>query len=227
MVSRIAQTFFSLARTVAFGVTLAAVSVAQSADTIRVVEVLNVALPDSSPPSGTTHALRLSVYHFQGTRWRSDALRSAVIESAQLIAQCRVALTALELRVLETPRRFHFYSTPVSRELLRAIAVSKPGIFFVEDTHNRPAFDAEAIGLGNAGPRPELANTIWVAYGARDLSYALAHELVHVLSDSGEHSTKSGNLMQPETSPRNASLTETQCERLRSRGVVNGLLEQR
>ena len=200
---------------------------ARSTDEIRVVQVRTVPAVDLHVISGATHALRLYVYNFVGTRWSSDEIRSAVIESARLLAQCRVALTAVELQVLETPRRFHFYSTPVSRELLRTIAVSKPGVFFVEDTRNRPAFDAEAIGLGNAGPRPELANTVWVAYGARDLAYALAHELVHVLSDSGDHSTEPDNLMQPETSPRNAKLSEAQCERLRLRGEVNGLLERR
>ena len=113
----------------------------------------------------------------------------AVIESVRLLAPCGVALTRADLQVLEAPREFHFYFTPVSRELLQAIAVSKPALFFVEDTRNRPAFDAEAIGLGNAGTRPELANTVWIAYGAKDLPLALAHELVHVLSDSGSTAT--------------------------------------
>lgn len=198
-----------------------------AADEIRVVQASTVPARELSVAANATHALRLSVYNFAGTRWSADEIRSAVIESARLLAQCRVALAGVELRVLEAPRRFHFYSTPVSRELLRTIDVSKPAVFFVEDTRNRPAFDAEAIGLGNAGSRPELANTVWIAYGARDLPYALAHELVHVLSDSGDHSSEPDNLMRPGTSPRNAELSDAQCERLRSHGEVNGLLERR
>ena len=104
------------------------------------------------------------------------------------------------------------------------IAARKPAIFFVEDTRNNPAFDAEAIGLANANRRPELANTVWIAYGTRDVPNAIAHEIVHVLSDSGEHSSEPGNLMRDETSPANAALTSEQCRRARTRGEENGLL---
>jgi hypothetical protein len=129
--------------------------------------------------------------------------------------------------VVEAPQRFRFYSTPVSRALMRMLTPQRPAIFFVEDTRNRAAFDAEAIGRANSATRPELADTVWVAHGARDLVLALAHELVHVLSDSGEHSADPGNLMRDETSPQNVKLTAGQCERLRARGEANGLLERR
>ena len=127
--------------------------------------------------------------------------------------------------VVEAPRRFHFYSTADSRELMRYIPTAKPAVFFVEDTRNRPAYDAEAIGRGNAANRPELADTVWVAYGARDLPQSLAHELVHVLSDSGAHSEEPDNLMRADTSPSATRLTGSQCERLRARGEANGLLQ--
>ena len=58
---------------------------------------------------------------------------------------------------------------------------------------------------------------------------ALAHaelRIVHVLSDSGEHSDEPGNLMRAETAPGNDTLTAAQCERLRSRGEANGLLRR-
>jgi hypothetical protein len=108
--------------------------------------------------------------------------------------------------------------------LLQDLQVSKPAIFFVDETLNRPAYDAEAIGLANAATRPELANTVWVAHGARDLPLALAHELAHVLSDSGEHSEEPRNLMRAATSPENTRLSDAQCRRLRERGEANGLL---
>ena len=66
-----------------------------------------------------------------------------------------------------------------------------------------PAFDAEAIGRGNSGSRPELRDTVWIALGSRDLGIVLAHELAHVLMDSGEHSDEPGNLMRDETAPEN------------------------
>jgi hypothetical protein len=107
------------------------------------------------------------------------------------------------------------------------MTVVRPAVFFVQDTKNQPAYDGEAIGRANSATRPELADTVWLAYGARQLPQALAHELVHVLSDSGEHSDEPGNLMRDETSPDNTRLTAAQCDSLRSRGEANGLLTRR
>ena len=187
------------------------------------------AVPKAELPvvRSASHDLRLSLYTFQGARWAPNEIFAAVPDSARVLAQCGVALADAELRVLAAARRFHFYSTSVSSELLREFTAAKPAVFFVDDTLNRPAYDAEAIGLENSATRRELANTVWFAYGARDLPLALAHELVHVLSDSGEHSEEPGNLMRTETSPRNTHLSEAQCERMRARGEANGLLARR
>lgn len=210
----------------AFALAAALAGGAQGSEAIRIAEThtLDAARLPSVPSA--THALRLYLYTFQGTRWRAADAMQAAAQAALLLAQCGVTLESVELRVLEAPRRFHFYFTPVSRELLRSLDVTRPAIFFVEDTRNNPAFDAEAIGRGNARARPELENTIWIAHGARDLALALAHELLHVLSDSGEHSTEPGNLMRAETSADNVKLTAAQCERIRSRGVESGLLQR-
>lgn len=202
---------------------LFAVGVA-AADRITSIEVRR--LPPI-PVNGASHELTLHLHTFRGTRWQPGEIMAALTQSAQLLAQCGVALTSADLRVLDAPRRFHYYHTPASRELLRAINAAKPAVFFVEDTRNNPAFDAEAVGLANAGGRPELANTVWVAHGARDLPYALAHELVHVLSNSGTHSDAPGNLMRSDTSPQNTHLTPAQCALMRSHGEANGLLRKR
>jgi hypothetical protein len=205
---------------------LAAGTPAVAADEIRIVETRSI-LVGQAREQGATHALRLTLNMFRGARWTPGEAADAALASGRLLAQCGVVFASAELRVVGAPRRFHFYSTPVSRELLRRLAVAKPAVFFVEETRNVPAFDAEAIGRGNSATRPELADTVWVAYGARDLPLALAHELVHVLSDSGEHSDEPGNLMRDETSPDNTRLTAAQCDSLRSRGEANGLLTRR
>jgi len=195
-----------------------------AAEPARVVETRALSGQPLPALPGATHELRLSLYAFRGSLWTQREIEPAILEAARLLARCGVALAGAELRLLDAPRRFHFYSTPVARELLQGLPVSKPAIFFVDDTLNRPAYDAEAIGLANAATRPELANTVWVAHGARDLPLALAHELAHVLSDSGEHSDEPGNLMRAATSPENTRLSDAQCERLRERGAANGLL---
>jgi len=203
---------------------LCAVAAASGDEEIRVVQTRE--LPLAQPDPGATHRLRLWLHVFSGGRWSQEALGAALLESAALLRQCGIALSRAQLRVVQAPRRFHVYFTPVSRELLARLPVGKPAVFFVDDTRNDPAFDAEAIGRGNAATRPELADTVWVAYGARDLPQALAHELVHLLSDSGAHSEAPGNLMRAETSPRNTRLSAGQCERLRARGKANGLLSK-
>jgi hypothetical protein len=194
-----------------------------AAQRVRIAEARTIILSDK-PDLGASHNLALYVHTFLHTRWRPDVIVQALAEAARLIAPCGVRIERLELRTIEAPSAFHYYSTQQSRELLRLVDVPKPALFFVEDTYNDPAFDAEAIGLANSSTRPELANTVWIAYGARDLSYALAHELVHVLSDSGLHSDEPGNLMHDETTPANSALSGAECERMRSNGVANGLL---
>ena len=173
-----------------------------------------------------THELRISLHVFSESRWVTTDIHAAVKAAASLLAQCGVASTAL-LHEVQAPRRFHFYSTRISRELLRDLPTSKPAVFFVEDNLNRPAFDAEAIGRANAATRPELADTIWIAHGARDLGVTLAHELVHVLADSGAHSDAPDNLMRAETAPGNIVLSRAQCSGLRMRGEAKGLLTPR
>ena len=199
-------------------------SVSVAAQSVRVVETRNLRV---SAPAGATHVLQLHVYTFTATRWKSDDALKATAAGARLLEQCGVAVTSVELRVLDAPAEFRIFSTPVARTLMRERAAPRPALFFVDDTRNRPAFDAETIGRANARSRPELADTVWIAHGARDLPLALAHELVHLLSDSGEHTDEAGNLMREETSAKNVKLSAAQCERMRERGEANGLLERR
>jgi hypothetical protein len=201
---------------------LAAASTASGDEEIRVVDTRQLLVGQAG--AGVSHELRLSLNLFRGGRWSEHQVAAAILESAGLLRQCGVSMVSAELRVVQAPARFQVYFTPLSRELLARLPASGPAVFFVDDTRNDPAFDAEAIGRENAAGRPELADTVWVAYGARDLGQALAHELVHLLSDSGAHSDAPGNLMRPETSPADTALTPAQCARLRAKGEANGLL---
>ncbi len=198
-----------------------ALAAAESVVPVRICTTL----PREVPNPVASHRLTLSLNVFAGTSWSTEVIRVAMREAATLLAQCGVQVARIEQCSIEAPRRFHFYSTPVSRELLRQLTVTKPAVFFVEDTRNIPAYDAEAIGRGNAATRPELADTIWIALGARDLPQTLAHELVHVLSDSGAHHAQPDNLMQSETSPQATRLTADQCARVLGRATANALLE--
>ena len=195
---------------------------AQEPASISVLERRELAIENrvASP----THRLRLTLAYQEGGGWAAETIHAAVRQSAQILAQCGVALSKVELVRIGAPARFHNYDTPISRELARVLPLPKPTIYFVADTRQRPAFDAEAIGRGNSRSRPELADTVWVTRSARDLGVVLAHELAHVLMNSGEHSEESGNLMRADTVPENTRLSDAQCARLRDTGSSSGLL---
>ena len=170
------------------------------------------------------HHLKLTLAYLEGGGWLPDTIHAAIRQSAQILAQCGVALERVDLLRVGAPDRFRDFYSPVSRELARTLMLRKPAIFFVAGTRQRPGFDAEAIGRGNSRTRPELRDTVWVTRGTRDLGIVLAHELAHVLMDSGEHSQAPGNLMREDTTPGNTQLSADQCARLRDTGSANGLL---
>lgn len=190
---------------------------------VSVIErrVISLASSAQNPAS----KLHLTLAWLEDTGWDDERIQDAAREAGSILAQCGIALESAELVRIRAPERYRDFLTPVSRELARAVALPRPAIWFVRDTRQRPAFDAEAIGRGNSRTRPELADSVWVTRATRDLGIALAHELAHVLMDSGEHSDEPGNLMREETSPANTALSAGQCARLRDTGTANGLLQ--
>jgi hypothetical protein len=195
---------------------------AQAQESITVLERRETAL--ETVPSSSGYELRLTLAYLEGSGWTQEAIVGAAKEGARILGQCGVALKTAELVRIAAPTRFRDFLTPLSRELAAALQLGKPTIYFVAGTRQRPAFDAEAIGRGNSRTRPELADTVWVTRGTRDLGIALAHELAHVLMDSGEHSEAPGNLMREVTGPENTNLTDAQCARMRATGLANGLM---
>ena len=190
-------------------------------ESIAVLERRDLMIERGATPP--THQLRLVLAYFKGA-WAPEEIQTAARRGARILGQCGVAIAQAELVLLDAPARYREFSTPVSRELARALSLGKPTIYFVAGTRQQPAFDAEAIGRGNSGTRPELRDTVWVARGARELGIVLAHELVHVLMDSGEHTTQPGNLMREDTAPNNTVLSLAQCAQLRETATANGLL---
>lgn len=176
------------------------------------------------PPRTASHELKLTLVYFSGSGWPRNAILTATGEAAEILGPCGVRLAQTELILVDAPQQYQYFQTLASRELARALQPAKPTVYFVTDTRQQPAFDAEAIGRGNSGTRPELADSVWVTRATRDLGIALAHELVHVLSDSGGHVEEPGNLMQEDTAPENTRLSAVQCAQLRDVGAGNGLL---
>lgn len=178
------------------------------------------AIGGASPPA---HGLRLALAVMDSTGWRAEEVLDAAKRAAGILAQCAIR-TSIDLYEFDGPTRYRSLFTLVSRELARMLALPKPTVFFVADTLNRPAFDAEAVGRANSRTRPEMADTVWIASGARDLPVVIAHELAHVLADSGDHSNAAGNLMRNESAQEGTRLTAEQCDAIVTTASANGLL---
>jgi hypothetical protein len=184
------------------------------------------ALPYAGP-APSTHRLQLDLVMFRDTPWEPERILDAVRGGAAILAQCGIRLERAELYRFEGgDPGLRYLSTPVSRQLVRRVRPAKPAVFFVRDTRHEPPFDAEAFGSGNTATRPELAFTVWITAHIRDLPVALAHELAHVLMDSGRHSTEPGNLMRDETAPESTQLTSEQCASMTEAGERNGILQR-
>ena len=180
------------------------------------------AIRDLPAPAAVTQTLELRVINLD--QWPEAEIHAALRSAAQILGQCGIRISRADLFQVNAPETHRHFDTPRSRELVRELAMPKPAVFFTAGTRQVPAFDAEAIGRGNSRTRPELADTVWIARGARDLGIVVAHELAHVLMDSGGHDNRTGNLMAESTTPQNTQLTAAQCERLNSTGRRNGLL---
>lgn len=177
---------------------------------------------DLHRPAATTHSLEIRAVLLD--HWSEAEVERALREAARILGQCGIRTARVDLLRVEAPQSQRFFDTPRSRELARALDLPRPALFFAAGTRQVPAFDAEAIGRGNSRSRPELADTVWIARGARDLGIVVAHELAHVLMDSGEHDNTPGNLMGESTAPDNTVLTPAQCARLTATGSRHGLL---
>ena len=90
-----------------------------------------------------------------------------------------------------------------------ARAYAKPAVYLVADTRRPVPFD-EAFAPANSAAQPLLSDTVWIMRATHP-ALALAHELVHVLTDSGEHASQTGNLMREQTAPENTKLVPDQC----------------
>jgi len=191
---------------------------------MRLVLLLFLLLPALPLQAQAPLVLRLTLVHFAGGSWQEQEIEVAATQASRILGQCGIVPGGTALVRAEVEARFRIFHTPTSRELARNLRPGTPAIYFVDGTRQNPAFDAEAIGRGNSRSRPELRDTVWVVRGARDLDVVLAHELAHVLMDSGEHSQEPGNLMREETTPENTRLSATQCARLRNTATANGLL---
>ena len=174
--------------------------------------------------TGFTHELRPTLVILESAGWQLEAIRQAAANSAPILAQCGVAIPEFTVRVVEGPERVKIFRNDWSTELVSALAPDRPAVFFVKDTLQEISFDAEAIGRSNSRKRRQLADTVWMTAAANDVDISLAHELYHVVADSGRHDPDPMNLMHERSNGENTTLRASQCLRLIRVGEALGNL---
>lgn len=171
-----------------------------------------------------THAVRPTFAFLAGTSWNLERLRGIGARAAGILAQCGILVPTVDVVRVDGPETFRYYRVSTAKELVRRVPLPKPTVYFLRDTLRRDAYDAEAIGKGNSNTRPTLIYTVWMTQDIADPGIGLAHELIHILADSGEHVERPRNVMRTDTAPDNVELTSSQCEQIINTGEKNGLL---
>jgi hypothetical protein len=197
------------------------------ADPLAGAPVLKKPLPDLViTASETTPEFYLAVNILVlDPRWTHQRIEQAVQTAYDILAQCDIAPVDVSIHSIIGDDYLRELSTGSARTLLEATATTDTTVIFARDTRMQEAFSGEAFGPGNTRSRPWLANSVWLMPDIKDAGIALAHELFHVIANSGEHIEGSGNLMQSRTHAESLTLSPEQCERARVTGVTNRLLK--
>jgi hypothetical protein len=169
-------------------------------------------------------ALELTIVALEGAGWQPAAVRAMLRGAGKIFRQCGIALRKVSVQRLSAPERLRYFTLDTAQALIAARPYPKPAVYLMRDTRRPEPFDAEAFAPANSAAHPQLVDTVWIMQGMRHPEVALAHELVHVLTNSGAHSDEAGNLMREETALENTRLTTEQCRRIVASGSARGLL---
>ncbi len=179
---------------------------------------------ESNPDSGGETPLGFSVSALVlDHRWQFPDVQLAMERANEILSVCGIFIQNTELFTVESSDYLKDLSAGTAHTVLSRFNQLRPDakkqsqvvMVFARDSKMQQPFEAEAFGEGNTRSRRWLKDSLWVTYGARDLGITLAHELFHILSNDGRHTTEAGNLMTAETSGDNVALSEFQCSAAR------------
>lgn len=161
-------------------------------------------------------------------RWHTSDVQQVLNDAAQILVQCDIAFDISAVDRVSAPGYLRDLETGAAKTLMDAVRQSgqnrKLTVVMARDTRMNIEFDAEAFGQGNTRNRPWMTHSVWLTLALEDRAIALAHELFHVLVNSGDHSTTAGSLMLARTTGNNTRLTKSECATAQQRGVELGLL---
>ena len=170
--------------------------------------------PEGARPA-RAQGIALDIVVLDDSGWRIPEIHRATARAAQILAQCEVSVDRAALRIVEAPRRYRHLHDVWSPRLVQRLDPARPAVFFVDDTLRETPFEAEAFGRGNSARFPAMRDTVWITRDAAEVGVVMAHELYHVLANSGRHESDPDNLMHETTDGTNTRLEDWQCERLR------------
>jgi hypothetical protein len=159
------------------------------------------------------------------SRWTRQKVELALQETFDTLGQCGIGAGEISVRRVDSADYLRDLSTGGARTLLGAAKTDNATIVFARDTRMQAQFTGEAFGIANTRMRPWLTNSVWLMLDVDDPGIALAHELYHVLANSGDHVEGGANLMQGRTRPDSTKLTSPQCRLALETGAENRLLE--
>jgi hypothetical protein len=175
-----------------------------------------------APTSGYELPITMAIVEDSG--WMPVEVAAVAGRASEILAQCGVGLAVRSIEILGTPQRLQYFHRSIAVELVRQAGLPRPAVFFVKDTLDEPAFEAQTFARSNSGSMPALRDTLWMTRPVAHPGIALAHEIVHLLMDSGQHLALVDNLMQARTAPGNVKLTAAQCARMVQAAQTSGLL---
>jgi len=201
------------------------ISVAQS---YRYNSTSNVAVRRDEDTSEGALVLPLEVLVLD-SQWTQSQILQLLEDTEQIFEQCNIAFDDANVNIVDGPDYLRDLDTGSARTLLDAVRSSgadrKLTVVLARDTRMATPFDAEAFGRGNTRHRAWLTDSVWLTQALQDREIALAHELFHVLVNSGEHSEATGSLMLARTTGSNTTISSDECKLARDRSLELGLVK--
>lgn len=183
--------------------------------------------PLRTRPEDTDLELPMDLIWLQGSGWDVSVIEKMVQRAGEILKQCGVGLGPVTLHEYQVPARLLDFDVHTAHTLIDQQSTTKPSVYLVRDTNRQSNFEGEAFGKGNTQTRPWLTNTVWLVAGIHEPALALAHELFHVISNSGAHSGVDANLMNVRTRATATRLDAQQCGLFRKNGLAEKLLISR
>ncbi len=162
-------------------------------------------------------------------QWLDNEVEATLGDALDILSQCDIGIRQIEVTRYDTSDWLRDLATGSAHTLLTRTRGNENtlAVVFAKDTRMNEAYDAEAFGLGNTANRPWLRHSVWLTHATTDRDIALAHELFHVLANSGDHNEISGNLMQRRTARGETNLGKAQCQTAIDSGLELQLLIER